>query len=70
MRVFFLVLALPGERCSTVLRLASIDESESESEPSTSTSSTSTCRWLGTIAPGALLHKSYLLWANSSSKCY
>ena len=28
---FFLVLALPGERCSSVLRLASIDESESES---------------------------------------
>ena len=27
----FSVLALPGERCSSVLRLASIDESESES---------------------------------------
>ena len=29
---FFFVSALPGERCSSVLRLASIDESESESE--------------------------------------
>ena len=34
---FFLVSALPGERCSSVLRLASIDESESESESATAT---------------------------------
>ena len=33
-RGFFFVLALPGERCSSVLRLASMDESESESESS------------------------------------
>ena len=40
-RGFFLVLALPGERCSSVLRLASMDESESESEsiPFSATSS-------------------------------
>ena len=31
---FFLVSALPGERCSSVLRLASMDESESESSSS------------------------------------
>ena len=31
---FFLVSPLPGERCSSVLRLASIDESESESQDS------------------------------------
>ena len=31
---FFFVSALPGERCSSVLRLAAIDESESESESS------------------------------------
>ena len=32
---FFFVLALAGERCSSVLGLASIDESESESESGT-----------------------------------
>ena len=38
-RGFFLVLALPVERCSSVLRLASMDESESESESESSSSS-------------------------------
>ena len=33
---FFLVSALPGERCSSVLRIASIDESEFESSSSSS----------------------------------